>query len=71
MPFIAIMCPPTGKQVSTGVRMDRRAFDALPRTRQFQSRCWHCGRDHKWSARWATLIDERDPAFADATPRPR
>jgi hypothetical protein len=51
--------------------MDRIAFDALPGTRQFASRCWHCGREHAWSKRWATLIDERDPVFADVTHQAR
>ena len=69
MAVVVIMCPPTGKQVSTGIRMDRITFDALPGGRQYRSHCWHCGREHSWSKRWAILVDERDPAFAEATPR--
>jgi hypothetical protein len=27
-----------------------------------------CGHEHEWATRWATLVEERDPALADALP---
>jgi hypothetical protein len=68
MRTVTIMCPQTGKQVSTGVEMDLRAFQSLPPSRHFISHCWLCGHEHEWSKRWATLRDERDPVLADAAP---
>jgi len=68
MGVVTIMCPRTGKQVSTGLSMDRLAFTAMPSSRRFVSRCWFCGKDHPWSKRWATLMESRDPALSDASP---
>jgi hypothetical protein len=59
MSIVTIMCPKTGKKVSTGVEMDRRAFRGLPLARHFVFHCWLCGQEHEWSKRWATLLDER------------
>jgi hypothetical protein len=69
MAIVTIMCPRTGTQVSTGVEMDQRAFNALRHERHFSSRCWHCGGEHEWSRRWAILIEEHDLVFADPTPQ--
>jgi len=66
MSIVAIMCPRTGKQVSTGLEMDRLGFNALPGTRHFVFRCWLCGHEHQWSKRSATLVDQRDAALADS-----
>ena len=66
MGTVTVMCPQTGKQVSTGLELDRRAFTALPLTRHFVFHCWLCGREHEWTRRWATLRDQRDLAMADA-----
>ena len=68
MGMVTIMCPRTGKQVSTGVELDRFAFNALPVTRHFTTRCWLCGGEHEWSKRWATLMDERSSELAEALP---
>ena len=41
MAIVTIMCPRTGTQVSTGIEMDQRAFNALPHervVRQFEIR---------------------------------
>ena len=69
MSTVTIMCPQTGKQVSTGVEMDRLAFTALPVTRHFSFHCWLCGGEHDWSRRWATLVDEHNPVLAEALPK--
>ncbi len=54
MGVITILCPRTGRQVSTGVELDRTAFNAMP-VRQSEMRCWVCGGVHSWSKRWATF----------------
>jgi len=66
MAIVTTMCPRTGKRVSTGIYLDGRAFRMLPATRHFAFHCWLCGHEHEWSTRWATLIEERDPALVDA-----
>ena len=68
MGIVTTMCPTSGKQVSTGVNLDRRAFRMLPANRHFSFHCWLCGHEHEWTTRWATLVEERDPALADALP---
>ena len=70
MGTVTVMCPQTGKQVSTGLELDRLAFTALPLTRHFVFHCWICGREHEWTRRWATFCDQRDLALADAPPAP-
>lgn len=59
MGVITILCPRTGRQVSTGVEVDPAAFRAMP-IRASIMRCWACGGEHSWSKRWATL-SEVDP----------
>ena len=54
MGIVTILCPITGRQVSTGLEVDPSAFRAMP-NRQFTMRCWACGGEHIWSKRWATL----------------
>ena len=48
MGIVSTMCPTTGKQVSTGVNLDRRAFRMLPASRHFSFHCWLCGHEHEW-----------------------
>jgi hypothetical protein len=57
---VTILCPRTGQQVQTGVRMTRYEFDAMPMI-QATMHCWACGGEHSWSKRWATYVDDRDP----------
>jgi hypothetical protein len=66
MGIVTTTCPRTGKQVSTGVNLDRGAFRMLPANRHFTFHCWLCGHEHEWTTRWARLVEERDPALADA-----
>ena len=68
MGIVSTMCPTTGKQVSTGVNLDRRAFRMLPASRHFSFHCWLCGHEHEWTTGCATLVEERDTALADALP---
>jgi hypothetical protein len=62
MGVVTIMCPRTGRQVSTGVEADPESFRAMP-IKQSIMRCWACGGEHTWSKRWATLA-EADPEAA-------
>lgn len=57
MGTVMILCTVTGRQVSTGVHLDRKTFAALP-PRQYVMHCWACGREHGWSRRWATYVAE-------------
>jgi hypothetical protein len=54
MGTLTILCTQTGRQVSTGVYVDRRGFSAMA-TDQRSLQCWACGGQHRWSKRWATL----------------
>lgn len=56
MGVITILCPRTGKQVSTGIEIDRRHFERMRETRFIMS-CWLCGGEHAWSKRWATFVE--------------
>jgi hypothetical protein len=57
MGLITIQCPRSGQKVSTGVEIDRRAFEALPANGQYRMHCWVCGDDHRWSKRWAEFVE--------------
>jgi hypothetical protein len=56
MGVITILCPRTGKQVSTGIEIDRGHFERMRETR-FTMSCWLCGGEHVWSKRWATFVE--------------
>jgi hypothetical protein len=61
---ILIRCPRTGIEVSTGIDLDRRSWDALPVvTSTF--RCAACGAEHVWSKTYARF------AASEARPDPR
>jgi hypothetical protein len=59
MGVITILCPRTGRRVSTGIEIDRIYFDRMRETR-FTLKCWMCGDEHVWSKRWA-MLSEDDP----------
>lgn len=65
MGVVTIMCPQTGRQVSTGLEVDAATFRAMP-IGQSVLRCWACGGEHSWSKRWATLC-ESDPDRLELT----
>jgi hypothetical protein len=65
MGSVTILCPRTGQQVPTGIRMTRYEFDAMPIT-QTTMHCWACGGEHSWSKRWATFVEDRESAAAAA-----
>jgi hypothetical protein len=56
MGMITIQCPRTGKQVATGVEIDKARYDRMRETR-FTMTCWLCGQEHEWSKRWATFVE--------------
>ena len=71
MGVVAVLCPKTGLQISTGIELDRVTFEAMPIRTSFVD-CWACGGRHSWSRRWATLIECDDPEFRRAgTPMTR
>jgi len=54
MSLIFIKCPETGRDVSTGIEMDRSTFDNLPNVGA-QTKCPACGGFHVWSKAEAWL----------------
>ena len=57
MGVITILCPTTGRQVSTGIKLERAHFERMRGT-SFTLTCWACGGAHVWSKRWATFSDD-------------
>jgi hypothetical protein len=71
MGVVAVLCPKTGLQISTGLAFDQAAFDAMHLTTR-EVDCWACGGRHFWSRRWATLIECDDPdVLRPGMPMPR
>ena len=62
MGIVAVLCPKTGVQISTGLEMDRAGFDAMPVASHIVD-CWACGGRHTWSRRWAALLECGGPEF--------
>ncbi|SDB54613.1 hypothetical protein [Bauldia litoralis] len=65
MSIVAIQCPKTGQQISTGIETDAASFKAAPFANHTVE-CWACGGRHSWSRRWATLVEVDDPAVKRA-----
>jgi hypothetical protein len=57
MSMIVIRCPHTGRDVSTGIEIDRTSFDLLPDI-LVRSNCPDCGMQHAWWKREAKLAGE-------------
>jgi hypothetical protein len=57
MGLVTIQCPRTGRRVSTGIRLDRAEFEAMPVANETMH-CWVCGSDHVWSKRWAEFVED-------------
>jgi hypothetical protein len=56
MGFVAIYCPRTGREVSTGVETDRDGFQRL-RPVVVRMKCPACGSEHVWSKATARLVE--------------
>jgi hypothetical protein len=69
MGFIAIYCPRTGREVSTGVECDREAFQRL-RPLVMRMRCQACGSEHAWSKANARLVELPGSMPAPPAPKP-
>jgi hypothetical protein len=58
MGTVIIICPSTGKPLSTGVAMDRAIFENPTITiADTTTHCPHCGVGHTWNKAGATLQD--------------
>jgi hypothetical protein len=68
MSVVIATCPLSGKDVATGISMDRETFRSLLPTQYYFFRCWRCGNRHGWENRSATLLDENDPALIHLRP---
>ena len=67
MGFIAIYCPRTGREVSTGIESDRDGFQRL-RPVVVRMKCPACGSEHVWSKATARLVE---PVVASTQSRSR
>ena len=56
MPVVTIVCPRTGKFVSTGMELEPSEFDRLG-PKIFRIRCSACGSEHLWSRGTAWLTE--------------
>jgi hypothetical protein len=54
MGTIVIKCPTTGKEINTGVGMDKRAFKIAVLDSN-SIKCPHCSQTHVWSKKDAIL----------------
>jgi hypothetical protein len=54
MGIVIIVCPHTGRDVSTGIEIDEASFRKLPDV-LVRSRCPQCGMQHAWWTREARL----------------
>lgn len=55
MGILWIVCPVTGRKVSTGIETDRDSFDQIPAT---PMKCPDCGEQHAWKAMQPKLVEE-------------
>lgn len=60
MGVIAIRCPRTSREVSTGVEMSHDEFHGL-RPSVFRMRCEACGSEHAWSRATAKFLEAEAP----------
>jgi hypothetical protein len=56
MAMVTIICPETGRPVSTGIETDTETFERLPNA-YADLKCPLCGRVHRWRKSDATLVD--------------
>ena len=48
MPMIMVKCPKTGKDIATGIAMDKKAFESSEMSNN-NIACPHCGETHVWN----------------------
>jgi hypothetical protein len=60
---IVISCPTTGREVSTGLAINRADFEILSPHIGGRAPCYHCDQDHFWTKNDA-WIAEVDALFA-------
>jgi len=56
MGALLLKCPKTGKNFSTGIQAEGNTVEKLPQV-QMRSKCPHCGLEHLWWTREATLAE--------------
>jgi hypothetical protein len=65
MGTFVFVCPTPGREVSTGVEVDRSNFRKLSRTKTAIF-CPRCRKNHKLSVIWAWLVSEAPEASGAA-----
>jgi hypothetical protein len=61
MGVLLFRCPRTGKTFSTGIQVDGSAVQELPQVLT-SSACPHCGSEHHWWTREATVAEAIPPS---------
>ena len=56
MGVLLIRCPHTGRDLTTGIRIDPQTFSRIPQV-SAQTRCPHCRSVHFWFPREAKFVD--------------
>jgi hypothetical protein len=70
MGFVMIRCPRTGREIPTGMTMNRSDFERAP-VFFARTHCPLCASEHEWFAQDAWVCDSPTPAlnvFAAAEP---
>jgi hypothetical protein len=62
MGIVMIRCPATGREISTGIKVDRPQFEATP-VFFAQTYCQFCRAEHQWFAKDAWV---EEPSAASA-----
>lgn len=73
MGVVVMRCPRTGREVTTGVEMEREAFQNLKPVIH-RMRCPDCGSEHVWSrgtARWRGSLPGMKVEVGAREPRPK
>jgi hypothetical protein len=60
MGVLLFKCPKTGKSFSTGIQAEGDTVEKLPQALT-HSKCPHCGSEHFWWTREASLVDVISP----------
>ena len=61
MGVLLIMCPATGKEFSTGLKVAKDALKRLPRNQEATAFCPYCKSEHKWRPHDARYVDAIPP----------
>lgn len=61
MGVLAVKCPSTGRDFSTGIQTDWATFVRMENHRVFRSQCPYCNSEHSWRPEDAKIVDALPP----------